>query len=92
VPTPFTAATVFVPESVPPPGFWPIAIVIDPLKLVAVLPYASRAVTWTAGEIEVLVCVVLGCTVKSNALALAAETLNDALVAPVSPLAAAVSV
>ena len=52
VATPPTAATVVVPESVPPPGFVPIAIVMLPVKDVTVVPPLSTARTVTAGEIE----------------------------------------
>ena len=41
VATPFVAAMVFVPESVPPPGFAPNAIVIEPAKFGSVLPALS---------------------------------------------------
>src|SRR5215471_9705488 len=83
VPTPLAAVTVLVPESVPPLGFCPMAIVIDPLKPVAALPKASNAVTFTAGEMLVAVWVLLGCTVKDSVLAAPAAILKDALVAPV---------
>ncbi len=42
---PFTAATVSVPDRVPPPALLAIATVTLPLKLVTVLPRASSAVT-----------------------------------------------
>ena len=45
VATPFTADGFVVPESTPPPGLVPIATVTVPLKLVAVFPRLSRAVT-----------------------------------------------
>src|SRR2546427_340881 len=49
VATPLTAATLVVPASVPPPGLAAIASATLPLNGVAVVPCASRAVTWTAG-------------------------------------------
>src|SRR5436190_442579 len=49
VATPLTAATLFVPASVPPLGFAPIATVIGPVKPVTTMPEASPAVTFTAG-------------------------------------------
>src|SRR6266850_1848837 len=49
--TPPTAAWMSVPESVPPPGFVPIATVMFPVNPVAVLLLASSAVTCTAGVI-----------------------------------------
>src|SRR2546423_10917961 len=63
------ALTVFVPDSVPPLGFAPSAIVIVPLKLVATLPAASRAVTCTAGEIALPAVALLGCTVNASCVA-----------------------
>src|SRR5437773_11161920 len=51
VATPATAATVFVPDRVPVPGFVPIATVMLPVNPVAVFPWPSWAVTWTAGVI-----------------------------------------
>src|SRR2546429_2723806 len=47
--TPATAATVLVPDKVPVPGFVPIATVMFPVNPVAVLPFPSWAVIWTAG-------------------------------------------
>src|SRR2546427_3629127 len=51
VATPPAAATAVVPESVPPPGFAPMASVTVAVNAVAVFPCASSAVTWTAGVI-----------------------------------------
>jgi len=51
VATPFTAATLVVPDSVPPLGLVPIATVTLPVKLVTAFPPASCAVTFTAGVI-----------------------------------------
>ena len=64
--TPFTAAIVFVPESVSPPGFAASATVTLPLKLVTVLPSASCAVTCTGGAIGALAVVVVGGCVKTS--------------------------
>src|SRR6266550_4043032 len=50
VATPLTAATVFVPESVSPPGFAASDTVTFPVKLVTVAPCASCAATCTAGS------------------------------------------
>jgi len=52
----------------------------------------SRAVTTTAGLIAMPPVAVLGCVVNTRALAPPAAMLNAVLVAPVSPVAAAVSV
>src|SRR5512140_920479 len=49
VATPADAATVVVPDSVPPHGLLPMATVTVALELVAVLPNASCTVTCTAG-------------------------------------------
>src|SRR6267378_6287796 len=87
VATPFTAATLVVPESVPPPGFAPSATVIVPVKPGTALPEASRAVTRTAA----IVCpawVDCGCVVNATFVAGGgggAVMLNAALVAPVKP-------
>src|ERR1043166_2781563 len=71
VATPATAATVLVPDKVPPPGFEfaGIARVMFPVNCVAVLPNASRAVTCTGGAITTPAGVLLGGT--ENAISLA---------------------
>ena len=69
VATPDTAATVVVPDSLPPLGFVPIATVTLPVKWVAVFPCASCAVTWTAGVIAVPATTFVGCTVKIRRVA-----------------------
>src|SRR3989442_14425632 len=51
VATPLAAATVTLPESVPPTGLLPIATVTLPLNPVAMLPWASSAATRTAGAV-----------------------------------------
>src|SRR5881397_3486438 len=66
VATPLTAAWVRAPESVPPPAFVPIATVTSPLNPVAVLSFASSAVTCTAGVIAAPAVVVLGCTLNTS--------------------------
>src|SRR5437773_1869253 len=94
VATPLTAFTLVVPASVPPPGFSPSATVISPLFPLTMLPASSCAATRTAG-IVCPACVVCGCVVKATWVAGgggAAVMLKLALVAPVSPLALAVSV
>src|ERR1041385_2919812 len=59
--TPFTAATVVVPDSVPPLGFeGPRVIVIGPANVASVLPTPSCAATRTAGEIVLPAVVLLG--------------------------------
>ena len=61
VATPFTAATVLVPESVPPPGFVPIASVTFPVNVVTVAPPLSAARTVTAGVIVPPAWTFVGC-------------------------------
>src|SRR5204862_8351780 len=90
VATPAEAATVAVPASVPLPGFVPIATVTFPVNPVAVFPCASCAVTCTAGVIAAPAGVVLGCTEKTNCVAVPAVMLNAALVALPAPVAASV--
>src|SRR5689334_9058618 len=92
VATPLTAATVVVPESVPPPGLLPMATVTLAVELGTVLPNASCTATCTDGEIAAPAMAVVGCTVKPTWDAAAAVMLNAAEVAPVSPEAAAVRV
>src|SRR2546426_12229087 len=90
--TPFTAATVVVPESVPLPGFAAMAIVTLPLNPVAVFPWASCATTWTAGAMAAPAVAFLGCIVNSSAVAVPGVVVNAALLPVVIPVAAAVSV
>src|ERR1041385_9131746 len=92
VATPFTAASVVVPDNVPPPGLAPSATVTFPVNPVAGFPCASCAVTCTAGVIAAPAAVVLGCTENTSCVAVPAVILNAALVAVENPLAAAVSV
>src|SRR2546426_12204514 len=67
--TPATAATVLVPDRVPVLGFVPIATVTFPVNPVAVLPFPSWAVIWTAGVIVAPATVFVGSTLKTNAAA-----------------------
>src|SRR5882762_7242599 len=68
VATPFTAATLVVPESVPPPGFAPSATVIVPVKPATGLPRSSRAVTRTAAIVWPA-WVDVGCVVNAKFVA-----------------------
>jgi len=61
VATPATAVAVVVPESVPPPGLAPSAIVTVPVNVGTVPPPLSTARTVTGGEIGDPTCVVPGC-------------------------------
>src|SRR5690348_372946 len=90
--TPFTAATVVVPVSVPPPGFAPSATVTLPVKPAAVFPDAPTAPTRTAAELAAPAVACPARAVNGGGLAAAATTVNVGEVAPVSPVAAAVSV
>src|SRR5439155_19818612 len=85
VATPATAATVLMPDKVPVPGFVPIATVTSPVNPVAVLPFPSWAVIWTAGVIAAPATVVLGSTLNTNAVAVPAVMLNAALVVLPAP-------
>src|SRR5256885_11112964 len=92
VATPLTAATVAVPDSVPPPGLVPIATVMLAVELGTVFPNASCTVTCTAGAIATPAVALLGCMVKASFDAAAGLMVNAADVAPVSPPDAAVNV
>src|SRR2546429_9568938 len=69
VATPPAAATAVVPESVPPPGFAPIASVTVAVNAVAVFPCASSAVTWTAGVIAAPAAALAGWTLTTSCVA-----------------------
>src|SRR5512140_229985 len=92
VATPATAATVVVPDSVPPPGLVPIATVTLAVELVTLFPNASCTATCTAGAMAPPAGALLGCTVKASLDAAAGLMVNGDEVAPVSPADAAVSV
>src|SRR6266850_1464972 len=92
VATPATAEMDAVPDRVPPLGFVPMARVTVPVKLVAVLPWLSRAVTTIAGVIAAPAVAALGCVVNTRTLAVPGVMLNAVLVAPVGPVAVALSV
>src|SRR4051794_5129080 len=84
VPTPFTATTVVVPDSVPPPGLVPIATVMLAVELVTVLSKASRTVTCTAGAMAAPATAFDGWTVNATLAAAAGLMLNAVDAAPVS--------
>ena len=82
-----------VPSRTPVPGgLLPIASETLPVKVGAVLPNASRAMTCTGGAMVAPAAALAGCTVKASCVAAPAVMVNAALVAPVSPVALAVSV
>src|SRR2546422_968724 len=91
VATPLTAATVVVAERGPLAGLGPISSMMLLEAVVTVLPWASWTATCTAGVIAAPAAVLLGCTVKTSFIA-APLMLNALLVAPVRPVADAVSV
>src|SRR6266516_515929 len=69
VATPFTAATVAVPNSEAPLGLVPSATVTLVVALVTVFPDASWIATWSAGAIGVPAAALPGCTVKASFVA-----------------------
>src|SRR5947208_569393 len=92
VATPLTAATVVVPARVPLAGLVPIATVMLVLALLRVLPCPSSTLFRSAGVIAAPAAAVLGCTVKASFAAAPTPMLNALLVAPVRPVADALSV
>src|SRR5688572_30058599 len=92
VATPATAATVAVPDSVPPPGLAPMATVMFAVELVTVLLNTSCTVTCTAGAIATPATAFVGWTVKASLEAAAGVMLNPTDVTPDSGADAAVSV
>ena len=90
---PLNAATVVVPESVAPLGPLSMASVTLLVKPATVCPDASRAITSIAGAIMApAIAESGGCTRKKRFVADYTTMLNGAVVAPVRPVAAAVSV
>src|SRR5437773_919958 len=87
VATPPAAAWVSVPASAPPLGFVPIATVMFPVNPVAVLPFPSCAVIWTAGVMIAPATVLVGSTLKTSAVAVAGVMLNAVLVVLPAPVA-----
>src|SRR5438876_10622167 len=69
----------------------PIRSWIEPVKLVALFPSESYAVTWTGGLIALSCIVAPGGTVNASTVAGAGMTLNAPLVSGCSSGAAAVS-
>src|SRR5512140_588389 len=66
VATPATAATVVVPDNVPPPGLAPIATVTFAVELVTVFPNASCTATCTAGLMALPAVALVGCTMNAT--------------------------
>src|SRR5438034_29535 len=92
VATPLTAATVVVPARVRLAGLVPMASVMLVVAVVTGLPWASWTATCMAGEFAAPAAALLGCTVKTSFAAAPTPMLNALLVAPVRPVAVAVSV
>src|SRR2546426_798147 len=90
--TPELAATMVVPERVPPPAFVPMAMVMLALEPVTVLLKVSSTVTWTAGAMEEPAATFEGWTVKASFEAAAGEMLNVLEVAAVRAPELAVNV
>src|SRR5205807_7296915 len=76
VATPPDAAWVAVPDKAPPDGLVPMASVTLPVNPVAVFPFASWAVTSTAGVMLPPATVLVGCTVNTRVAALPAVMLK----------------
>src|SRR5439155_900172 len=92
VATPLTAATVVVPARVPLAGLVPIASVMLVGSEERRVAWASWTAGWTGGVNAAPATAVLGCTVKASFAAAPTVMLNALLVAPVRPVADAVSV
>src|SRR4051794_23867689 len=81
---PAAAATVLVPDSVPPPGLVPIASVMLAVEEVTVLLNASCTVTRTGGAMATPATAPVGWVVKASLAAAAGLMLNAVDAAPVS--------
>src|SRR5689334_8947874 len=90
--TPADNSAVVCPDSVPPRGFVPVALVMVAVELVTVLANASWTVTCTAGAIATPATAFAGCTVKASLVAAAGLMLNADDVAPASVPEVALSV
>src|SRR5437764_1330800 len=90
--TPLTAATVRVPDSVPPPGLVPMATVMLAAELVTIGRASCWAATCTAGLTATPGVAMVGCTVKASVDAAAGLMLSAGEVAEVSAPEAAVKV
>src|SRR5712692_1297366 len=90
--TPATAPCISVPDSVPPPAFVPIATVTLPVNPVALLLFASSAVTWTAGVIAAPAVLFVGCTVNTSLVATPEATMMLAVWATATVLIVAETV
>src|SRR5512133_3538229 len=84
VATPATAATVVVPDSVPPPGLVSMATVMFGVESVTVLPNASCTVTCTAGAMATPATASVGWVAKASFEAAAGLMVNAVEVAELS--------
>src|SRR5436305_15280655 len=89
VATPPAAATVVVPDTVPPAGFVPIVTVTLPVKPGTVLLMASSAATSTGGARCAPAAAVVGCMVKASCVGAPRVMSKGVLVAAPSPVAVA---
>src|SRR5439155_115699 len=83
--TPPEALAVTVPGRVPPPGLMPMAIVIEAVLPVTVLPKLSCTVAVSAGLMATVETALFGCWLKASLVAPATATLIGSVV-PVIPL------
>src|SRR2546427_406646 len=87
VASPPTAATVVMPERVPPPGLAAIATVTNPVKLVTSSPSPPSPRPSTAGLKLLPPVIVLGCVPNTSWVTGPAMILNELLVAVPNPVA-----
>jgi len=87
VASPLTAATVNVPDSVPPPGLPLIASVILSDAVVRKLPKASWTWTLMAGEVATVETALVGSTAKTTCVAVPAAMSKSADTAVLNPIA-----
>ena len=66
VAVPFTALSVAVPDRVPPPGFVPMATVMEFVAVVTTVPWASSTLTWTDGVMVAPTAVFVGWVVNPS--------------------------
>src|SRR4051812_45795538 len=90
--TPLTAATLVVPDSVPPPGLALMASATVAVELVAVLPNASCTITCTAGAMATPAVALDGWTENATFAGAAWLMVNAVEVVPVSGADAAANV
>src|SRR5947199_111997 len=92
VATPLAAATVVVPDTVPPAGFVPIVTVTLPVRPDERRLGAASGATWPGGARGAPAVVLVGCTVKRSWLGVPSARSKGVLVAPLIPVAVAARV